>query len=386
MTIEIELDAQRQEKAREYARLQRRLMVVDLAFGLIYLLTWLLTGWSQSLKTCLQEITSNEWLLVALFGLVVGGLFSLLNLPLSFYEGYILPKRFELSTQTLQGWITDQVKMALLGGALALILLETIYAVLRAFPTTWWLWAAGIMLFFNVLLANLAPVLIFPLFYKFQPLGEEHANLEKRLFRLAEKARTRIQGVFKFDMSQRTRAANAALTGLGNTRRIILGDTLLNEFSDDEIEVILAHELAHHVHKDIPVGILLQSLVTLVGFYLTSLGLSLAATRLGFTGASDIAALPLLILFFGAYGLITTPILNAYLRWRERRADAYALQATGNGQAFISAMTRLANQNLAEIDPPEWEEFLFGSHPALRKRIEAARDYMAQSAPITLPG
>jgi STE24 endopeptidase len=259
------------------------------------------------------------------------------------------------------------------------LILEIIYAVLRAAPDTWWLWAAGILLVFNVLLANLAPVLLFPIFYKFQPLGEEYAELAARLVRLAEKAGTRVQGVFKFDMSRRTKAANAALTGLGNTRRIILGDTLLSEFTPDEIETVLAHELGHQVHKDIPLGIAIESATTLAGLYLASLGLRWGAAALGFAGSADIATLPLFMLVMGAYGLLTMPLTNAYSRWRERLADAYALRATGNGPAFASAMTRLANQNLADADPEAWVEFLLHSHPALSKRIAMANEFTAKT-------
>ena len=372
---ETTLDPERQQQARVYARLQRRLTFVDLAIGLVYLIMWLVFGWSLALKTRLTSLTTNEWLLVAMFTLIFGGILAVLNLPLSYYEDFVLPHRFGLSTQNLRGWIIDQGKAGAIGGILGLLLLEIIYAMLRAFPNTWWLWAAGIMLLFNVILANLAPVLLFPLFYKFQPLGEEYADLEKRLLQLAEKVKTRVSGVYKFDMSQRTKAANAALTGLGNTRRIILGDTLLGEFTTDEIEVVLAHELGHQVHKDIPIGILIQSGITLVGFYLASLALSQGASVLGFSGPADIAGLPLLGLIFSAYGLVTMPLTNAYMRWRERQADQFALQTTGNGTAFASAMTRLANQNLAQVDPPAWEEFLFHSHPALDKRIAMAHAF-----------
>jgi STE24 endopeptidase len=374
-TIETTLDPERQQRARVYARIQRWLTFVDLAIGLVYLILWLAFGWSLALKTRLTAFTNNEWLLVAIFTIIFGGILAVINLPLSYYEGYILPHRFGLSTQNLRGWIVDQVKAGAIGGVLGLLVLEIIYVVLRAFPNTWWLWAAGILLLFNIILANLAPVLLFPLFYKFQPLGEEYAELESRLLQLAEKVKTRVSGVYKFDMSQRTRAANAALTGLGNTRRIILGDTLLGEFTTDEIEVVLAHELGHQVHKDIPVGIMIQSAITLVGFYLASLGLSRGVSALGFSSPADIAALPLLGLIFGAYGLVTMPLTNAYMRWRERLADEFALQTTSNGAAFASAMTRLANQNLAQVDPPGWEEFLFHSHPALHKRIAMAQAF-----------
>lgn len=231
------------------------------------------------------------------------------------------------------------------------------------------------MLLFNVLLANLAPVLIFPIFYKFVPLGDEYAELAERLKSLAERAGARVRGVFKFDMSRRTKAANAALTGLGNTRRIILGDTLLDEFTSDEIETVLAHELGHHVHKDIPKGILIESVITLVGLYLASLGLLWGTTVFGFEGPADIAALPLFVLVMGAYGFLTMPLTNAYSRARERRADEYALKATDNGSAYASALIRLANQNLADADPEPWVEILLYSHPALSKRIEMARNY-----------
>jgi STE24 endopeptidase len=370
------LDPKRQEKAKEYAAIKKRLMLVDLAFGVLYLLVWLLTGWSQDLKSALLTVTMNDWLLVALFAAVFGGIFLLLNLPLSYYEGFVLPHRYGLSNQSFKDWVLDQVKGGLVSGVLGLLVLEVIYAVLRAAPDTWWLWAAGILLLFNVLLANLAPVLLLPLFYKLQPLGEEHAELEGRLIALAEKANTHVKGVYKIDMSRRTSAANAALTGLGNTRRILLGDTMLNEFSDDEIETVLAHELGHHVNKDIPVGIVIESVITLVGLYLAGLGLQWGVTMFGFDSVADIAGLPLLALVLGAFGLLTMPLGNAYSRWRERRADLYALQATHKGEAYASALTRLANQNLAEADPPDWEEFLLYSHPALGKRIAMAQGFI----------
>lgn len=370
-----ELDPERQRQAKHYARIQRRLMLVDLGISGAYMLAWLVSGGAIRLRDGLLVVSSNEWLLVALFALVFGGLLGFIGLPLSYYEGFVLPHRFGLSNQTLRGWVTDQIKMALIGGGLGLLLLEIVYAVLRAAPESWWLWASGMMILLNVLLANLAPVLLFPIFYKFQPLGEQYADLERRLLRLAEQAQTRVRGVYQFDMSRRTKAANAALIGLGNTRRIILGDTLLKEFSSEEIETVLAHELAHQVHKDIPLGIAVESAILLAGFYLASQVLDWGVTAFGLSGPGDIAGLPLLGLAMGVFGLITMPLTNGYSRWRERLADEYALRLTRNGTAFASAFTRLANQNLADADPPAWEEFLLYSHPALRKRIHMAQSY-----------
>ncbi len=378
------LDPQRQEQAKRYARISRRLMLVDLAIGLVYVLAWLLppgTGnLSNALKAALLSFTTNPWLLAPLYALVFGAVYTALTLPLSYYEGFVLPHRFGTSTETLGGWIVDQLKGLVIGGVLGVIVLEVIYAVLRAFPDTWWLWAAGFLLLFSVVLANLAPVLLMPLFNKFTPLGEEHHDLAERLIALARRANTKVQGVFTFDMSRRTTAANAALTGIGNTRRIILGDTLISEFTPEEIETVMAHELGHHVHKDIPLGMVVQTVIMLVGLYLASLALKWGATFFGFDGPADIAALPVFMLVVGAYGLLTMPLTNAFSRWRERRADAYALEITGNGPAFASAMTRLANQNLADADPEPWVEWLLYSHPALGKRIAMAQ----ASAPVEM--
>jgi STE24 endopeptidase len=373
------LDPERQHQAKIYARLRRRLMLVELVIGGLYMLAWLVFGWSSALEAWLSNYTSNPWLLVAGYALVFGGLYYLISLPLSYYEGFILPHRFKLSTQTLGGWVLDQLKGLLVGGVLGLLLLELIYALLRAAPDTWWFWAAILLLFFNVILANLAPVVLFPIFNKFSPLAEEYSELAERLVRLSERARTHIKGVYQFDLSRRTTAANAALTGLGSTRRIILGDTLLQNFSSDEIETVLAHELGHHVHRDIPLGVLVGSLLTLVGFYLAGLVMAWGVAALGFDSPGDIAALPLLAIVISLYGLVTMPLENAFSRWRERGADQYALQATGNGQAYASALRRLADQNLAEADPEAWVEILLYSHPALSKRIAMAEAYAVQS-------
>jgi STE24 endopeptidase len=369
---EQKIDPNRQAHAKRYARLNRRLMLFDLILSMGYILAWLIFGWSLVLRDSLATVLSRDWMLVAGFALVFGGLYLLINIPLSFYSGFILPHRFEMSTQTLKGWITDQVKGILLGGVVGFVVLQVVYLVLRLYPDTWWLWTAGFLLLFSVLLANLAPVLLMPLFYKFKPLDEEYADLAERLVRLTKQAGANVKGVYQFDMSRRTKAANAALTGVGNTRRILLGDTLLKEFTKDEIETIMAHELGHHVHHDIPMGIVVESITTLAGLYLASLVLNWGVGYFNFKGVWDIAALPLLMLVMGAYGLVTMPIGNAFSRWRERRADAYALEATGNGQAYASALTRLANQNLADADPEPWVEFFLHSHPALNKRIARA--------------
>lgn len=376
------LDPERQQKAKEYARIRRRLWLADMFFSTAYALIWLFTGWAIGLRQGLQEwlmqrgaLQSIDGWLVALFALIFGGIYAVLTLPLAYYSGFVLPHRFGQSTQTLKDWLLDQLKGIAIGAPLGLLLLELLYWALRVTGTWWWAWAAGGLFLFNVLLTNLAPVLILPIFNKYVSLGDEHAELAERLLKLAERSGTKVRGVFKFDMSRRTREANAALTGIGNTRRIILSDTLLSEFTADEIETVLAHELGHHVHRDIPLLIVFGAFITTVGLFLASQALNWAIGAFHFTSPADVAALPALQLILNAYGLLVTPLSNAVSRWRESLADDYALQMTHKGEAFASAFTRLANQNLGEVDPEKWVVYFFYSHPPLGERIEKARRF-----------
>jgi len=369
------IDPEKQIQAKQYARIHRRLWLLDTLLSTLYLLAWLFFGWARSLTGWLRTFTTNDWMMVLGFIVIFGGISGLLELPLSFYSGYLLPHRFGQSNQDLKGWVIDQLKGAAIGAPLGLIILELVYLALRLTGGWWWLWTGAGMLVFTVLLSNLAPILIMPLFNKYVPLGEEHADLAERLMKLAERAGTKVRGVFKFDMSKRTKAANAALTGIGNTRRIVLGDTLINEFSPDEIESVLAHELGHQVHKDIPILVGFSTILTLGGLFLASLGLNWAVRYFGFTGPSDIAGLPALGIVLGAFGLVTQPLNNAFSRWRERLADKYSLQSTGKAGAFASAFARLANQNLGEVDPEKWVVFMFYDHPPLGERIRMAEKW-----------
>jgi STE24 endopeptidase len=374
-TTEIEeiLNPERQERAKEYARISRRLFVVDLALGAVYVLTWILAGFSPWLRDQIHRFAQPPWLTLPLFALGFSLPYLILTAPLTYYSGFVLPHKYDQSTQTLKAWLIDQLKGLLIAGVLSLIVLEVIYALLGTFPQTWWLWTGLVMLIFTVLLSNLAPVLIFPIFYKYKPLDDE--DLVSRLTELAAKAGTRVQGVFVFDMSSKTVAANAALMGLGKTRRIVLGDTLVEKFTANEIETILAHELGHHVHKDLPLGIIVQSLLTLAGFWLAHWVMQWGIAIFGYTGPTDPATLPLLIVALSIFGLVTMPLSNAWSRWREVKADAYALKMTHKPRAFINAMTRLANQNLADADPPAWVEFLLHSHPSINKRVTMAKAF-----------
>jgi STE24 endopeptidase len=231
------------------------------------------------------------------------------------------------------------------------------------------------MILFSVLLANLAPVLIFPIFFKFKPL--EDAELVARLTALAARANTRVRGVYTMMLSEKTTTANAALMGLGNTRRIVLGDTLYEKYTPDEIETILAHELGHQVHHDIGWSLVVQTALTVAGFFIADVFLKWSVGQLHYEGIADLAALPLFGVALGVFGLITLAPGNAFSRWRESLADEYALESTRNAVAFVSAMEKLANQNLAELEPEWWVEFLLYDHPPIGERLDRGHRFAA---------
>ena len=232
--------------------------------------------------------------------------YTLITAPLSYYSGFVLSHRYGLSTMTMRGWLSDQLKGFVLSMVFEVVVVELIYLLLATQPQLWWLWVALILLFFSVVMANLAPILLLPLFYKFSPLPD--GELKQRLVALADRAHTRIQGVFTMHMSSKTTAANAALMGLGNTRRIVLGDTMVDRYTPDEIEVVLAHELGHHVHRDIWKLIVSQSLFMLVGLFLFNLCLTWAVDNLNrYQGIADPATLPLLLVLTGIFGFIIAP-------------------------------------------------------------------------------
>ncbi|TEU12236.1 MAG: M48 family peptidase [Anaerolineales bacterium] len=372
------LDPERQRKAKEYARIRHRLLLADLAIAAVYVLVLLLSGLSAWFKVQLLLVSPQPLVVIALYFVAFSIVYGLFDFPLSYYGGYVLPHRYGLSTQSPGGWLADQAKGAALGLGMGLVAMEVMYYLLRAFPSIWWLLTGILFLFFIIVLANLAPLLIVPLFFKFRPLEDE--ELVSRLISLAERAGTRVRGVFTIDLSTRTTAANAALMGLGNTRRIVVGDTLMEKYDPDEIETILAHELGHHVHGDIWRGIVVQTALTLIGLFLADRLLRWGVAYFAFEGLADVAAFPLVAIAMGGLAVLAMPLANAYARWREGLADQFSLEMTSKPQAFISSMTKLANQNLSEAEPEPWAEFLLYSHPAIGKRIKRAQGFKSSLA------
>lgn len=255
------------------------------------------------------------------------------------------------------------------------MVVELLYFTIRQWPQDWWILAWLLFMVLFIVLAQLAPVVLFPIFYKFEPL--ENEDLRRRLVLLSQRAGTRVRGIYRWRLSEKSKKANAALTGLGPTRRIILADTLLDNYTPDEIEAVLAHELGHHVHRHILKSILVQAVITFVGFWAANAILHYAVDRqlFEFVQISDFADLPLLALVSVTLSLLLMPVLNAYSRFNERQADRYAFESIASVEPFISSMNKLAEQNLAERAPSKWVEWFFHSHPSISRRLAAAEQW-----------
>ncbi len=367
MAVSTEMSAKRQARAKEYAGIRRRLYFARAAATFVVLALLVVTPLSKGVRTAIERRTTNQWLVVLVYIVIFGVVAEIVTFPLGVLSGWHLPRKYGLSHQSFASWLADLAKGSAIGGALGLGMIELLYWGLRRLPNWWWLAGGAVYLLFSVVLSNLAPVLIMPLFNTFTPIGD--LTLRERMLHLAERAGTRVRGVFTMDFSRRTSTANAFVTGIGGTRRIVLGDTLIANYTPEEIEVVMAHELGHHVHGDIWRGMAFDTAATLVGLLIANLLLHACVGAFGYHSIGDVAAFPLLALILSGFGLVTMPLTNAYSRARERAADAYALTLTGNAPAFVTAMQRLANQNLAEIEPPRWVVLLFYSHPSLAERI-----------------
>lgn len=358
------------DEAKRYHRQKLTASLCSLGLSMAFLLImalWigprlgrLVSGWTAG----------NPWFQLVVLGFLYAAGLELLTLPFDFWSGFVLEHRYQLSNQTLLGWVWRQVKGYLVGGPIGLVLLLGLYALLRYSGHWWWVWATAGWLAVTLLLGQLLPVVILPLFYKVTRL--EDVSLLDRLRRLAMGTGLNVEGIYRLHLSAETRKANAALAGLGNTRRVLLGDTLLDKFTPEEIEVVFAHEVGHHVHRHLPKMIVWSVVLAAVGFWLVDVVLRHAAGALGYPAFDDPAALPLLILVLTLFGLLLSPAQNALSRFFERQCDRYALERTGQPEAYRSAFTKLAQINKADTDPHPLAVWLFDDHPPIRQRLALA--------------
>jgi STE24 endopeptidase len=362
-----------QAQARRYGRISLALTLADMAVDVVYL-GMMAFVFARPIDAWLEDYEPlagprSFVRLLALFGIVIGA-HIVVSLPLSFYSGFVVEHQFDLSNQTVLRWIRNWA----LSNALVVVLGAGLYAglfwIVWNTGLYWWLIAAAAFFVVSVLLGQLAPVLIVPLFYKVEPI--ENAPLAERMDRLVEGTGLAIEGVYRLGLSADTQKANAMLAGLGRTRRVLMGDTLLDKFTPEEIEVIFAHEVGHHVHRHIPKMIATGLVLSLLGFWLLDRTLVWWAT-VPTAAEAPTSSLPLVMFTMTAFMLLLSPLQNAISRHYERQCDRYALKRTHNATAYRSAFQKLAQLNKADPDPNPIEVFLLHSHPPIKERLAMAK-------------
>jgi STE24 endopeptidase len=368
-------------EAKSYGRLELFCSLADKAVDIVYLavaafvLARPLDAWLQAYPSM-----ANNWSLrlIALF-LVIMAIHICVSFPLSLYSGHILEHQFKLSTQTFGRWLWQYVKRNLLGVAFSLALVLGLYWLIWTTGDLWWLVAAAAFFVISIVLGQLTPVLILPLFYRIEKL--DVPELTDRIARLAQGTSLSIEGVYRMDLSDETVKANAMLAGLGRTRRVLLGDTLLKGFQPNEIEVIFAHEIGHHVFHHIRKMIIAGVCYSAAGFWVCDRLLMWWVARGGAPADHSqlpIDTFPLLLLILTVFSLVLQPVQNAVSRRFERQCDRYALERTGLKDAYLSAFRKLARLNKDDASPHWLDVFLFHSHPPVAERLAMAEEVCHQ--------
>jgi STE24 endopeptidase len=338
----------------------------------VLILLFVLLGYSLGLENYLHKYSANQYILFLLFVFITGLAGSILFFPVNYYSEFYLEHKYKLSNQSFWRWIWEDLKGVLVSGVIGIPLLIIFYYVMIKFGSLWWLPFAIILFIVSVILARIVPVFILPLFYKITSL--ENEELEKKIESLASGAGLKLKAVMKFNMSKNTKKANAAFTGIGKSKRILLGDTLLDNYSSDEIETVIAHELGHYYHKHILKNIVFGTVTSFLTLYLLSVLYNLSLSWFGFGSPIQIAALPLLALWGMLIGIIETPIGSVISRKYEYQADKYAVRVTNKADDFVRTLEKLNEQNLGDKEPHPFVEWFFYSHPSIKKRIGAIRE------------
>lgn len=355
------------DTAKKYNSIKLRITLIEIFVSILFWIIFLATRLNFSFARAAESAFTATLPRFYFFVLLITLLNMLITFPLSLYSGYFLEKKFKLSNHTLLSWFWEQFKGLFVGLLLGLVVLTGFYLILLKFPRFWWFGVWLFFLVFGILLSKIGPILIFPLFYKFKPV--ENQELVNQLKTFATQWKFQLSGIFQFNLSKTTKKANAAFTGMGKSRRIILGDTLLEKFTIPEIETVFAHEIGHYIHKHLVKGIVLNSLLSLAGLFVIFKIYSDITVTNGLH-PYQLPALPYLALLLLLYGLVTGPIGNYVSRKFEYQADHFAVESTRNAEAFQNSLLKLSQLNLADETPNPLVEFLFHSHPSIHHRLE----------------
>lgn len=355
---------------KQYQNEKIKLSLGGTALDLVLNLVLAFSGASIAIAAWSGSFSPNHWVQLAIFAAVYGLIVEAVELPLSFYRSYLHEHKWKLSTQTLGNWVLKRLKMYAIGLPFAALLIGGLYAIIWWTPQYWWLVAAGALLFVSIGLQRIVPVLIIPFMYKVEPITE--GELYDRLHARARQLGFQIKQLSRIVMSEETKKSNAFIMGIGKSKRVMLFDTLIRDFTVDEVEVVFAHELGHSAHNHIWKGMFGSIVFTGISFWLCNLVFNQLAHMGGHGDIGSISALPLLVACLSVLGFILNPIQLAVSRHYERQADWYALNNTGNMKAFKSGFERLATLNKSDLDPAPLTVLMFYSHPPVLQRIAMA--------------
>lgn len=361
---------------KQYQREKIQLSLGATALELVLNLILAFSGASIAMAAWAGTFSANRWVELAVFATAYALIAEAVALPLSFYRGFVHEHKWKLSTQTFGNWVLKRLKMYAIGTPFGALLLGGLYAIIWWTPQYWWLVAAGALLFVSLGLQRIVPILIIPFMYKVEPITE--GELFDRLNARARQLGFEIKQLSRIVMSDETKKSNAFIMGIGKGKRVMLFDTLIRDFTIDEVEVVFAHELGHSAHNHIWKGMFGSMLFTGLSFWLCNLVFNQLAQWSGLGDIGSIAALPLLVACLAVLGFVLGPVQNAISRHYEREADWYALENTGNTTAFASAFERLATLNKSDLDPAPLTVLMFYSHPPVRQRIAMADTWLAQ--------
>ncbi len=353
--------------SKKYNNIKLGVGVAKTIVTFIIILLFVTFDYSKNLVLFINQFSENAYLILLVFVLVTGLAMSILFFPVNMYTGFLLEHKYKLSNQTFLAWIWENFKATLVGGVIGLPLLLVFYFVLETYGSLWWLPFSILLFIVSVVLSKIVPIVILPLFYKISPIEDE--DLKERILKLSKDVNLKVENIFQFNMSKNTKKANAAFTGLGKTKKILLGDTLTNEFTNDEIETVIAHELGHYKHKHIIINLIVSTITSFVTFYLLSVLYEVSLGWFGFNNITEIAALPILSLWGMIIGLVQAPLTNILSRKHEYQADEYAVRATNKKEIFIGTLSKLTEQNLGDKDPHPFVEWFFYSHPSIKNRV-----------------
>ncbi len=358
------------------------LLAFQFSGGAIALQNKLQAGWAYKASEKLKRLIPQRWrkrltiqdlVVIFLFIIAFNMAIFVLYLPFNFYRGFIVAHQFGLSTQTTAGWFSDWGKQVLISLLLEGILWTGFFAMMRLLPKRWPILGGALLFAFSAVFTLLTPVLITPLFYEVSVLDD--SALEHRIITMAEEAGMPVDEIYIIDASSKTTTANAYFTGFGGAQRIVLYDTLLSNYTRDQVKVVLAHEMGHWYYQHTLLVLLGMGAIAWLGLFALRWLLNKSWQWLDLRGPADVAALPFIVAVITVVSLLAMPVENAISRYGERQADEFALAISEEPDAFIELFEEFAEQNLSMVDAPRWEKVIFYTHPPIVERLETAQRY-----------